>query len=279
MDETIPIVRQGRAPSFLAVRYSLPPASAPPAPPSSSALPAASGASAGPGLCFLYLHGFGSEQSGEKAEFFRRQALAGGFAFCSFDFEGHGASGGDMRGLTLTRNLENLAAVSSWLETRGHPRTCLIGSSMGGGTGLWYSALHPERVVAGLHLAPALELERSLLVWAGPERTRTWQDSGAIHFENDLVSCELGWELIEDLRAYPTERLLPLYRTPALLLQGRLDTSVPWRPVADFVVRCPFRDLELHLFADGDHRLTDRKHRLWDLMLEFLRGHHLLPGP
>ena len=105
-----------------------------------------------------------------------------------------------------------------------------------------------------------------------------WQQSGVIHFANDLVSCELGWELIEDLRAHSTAQLLPRYRTPALLLQGRFDTSVPWRAVVDFATRCPYHGIELHFFADGDHRLTDRKDRLWELMLEFLRGKQLL-GP
>jgi len=260
--EIIPIVRPGRTPSHLAVHY--------------SAAEGPRGTADAAGHCFLYLHGFGSEQSGEKAEFFRARALASGFAFCSFDFEGHGRSGGDMRGLTLSRNLENVAAVASWLQARGHPRVCLIGSSMGGGTGMWFSAQHPERVTAGLHIAPALDLEGSLLAWAGPERTRAWQESGTIHFENDLVSCELGWELIEDLRAHSTAQLLPRYRTPALLLQGRFDTSVPWRTVVDFATRCPYRGIELHFFADGDHRLIDRKDRIWELMLEFLRGKRLL---
>ncbi len=281
--ETIPIERQGREPSHLAVSYS-PAGSAPtgvaPTGVAAAGVAAAEVAAAGAGapaaFCFLYLHGFGSQQSGEKAEFFRRQALASGFAFCSFDFEGHGLSGGEMRGLTLSRNLEDLALVASWLEARGHSRLCLIGSSMGGGTGMWYSARNPERVVAGLHIAPALDFEGSLLTWAGPERTRAWRDTGVIHFANDLVSCELGWQLIEDLRAYPTESLLLTYRTPALLLQGRFDTSVPWRSVVEFATRCPFRDIDLHLFADGDHRLTNRKERLWALMLEFLRGRRLL---
>lgn len=272
--ENLPIVRQGREPSHLAVRYASP-AKRRPAP-GAAALPAAAATAAD--LCFLYLHGFGSEQSGEKADFFRRRALGGGFAFCSFDFEGHGLSGGDMRGLTLSRNLEDLSMVAAWLAARGHPRLCLIGSSMGGGTGMWFSALHPDRVVAGLHIAPALDFEGSLLAWAGPERTRAWQESGAIQFANDQVSCELGWELIEDLRTYPTAALLPRYRTPALLLQGRLDVTVPWRSVAEFATRCPYREIDLHLFADGDHRLTDRKDRLWELMLEFLRGRRLLAG-
>jgi alpha-beta hydrolase superfamily lysophospholipase len=65
-------------------------------------------------------------------------------------------------------------------------------------------------------------------------------------------------------------------RTPCLLLQGKQDTSVSWQSVADFAVRCTFQEIELHLFADGDHRLTDRKERLWELMTEFLRGRSLI---
>lgn len=233
----------------------------------------------GNGLCILYLHGFGSVQTGEKAEFFRQRALESGFAFCSFDFQGHGRSGGTMQGLTLTRNLEDVARVHAFVRERGHDRVCLLGSSMGGGTALWYSALHPEEIVAGLHIAPAVQMERGLTAWAGPERCQTWQETGTIHFESELVSCELGWELIEDLRRHPFEDLLRSYRTPALLLQGRLDTSVSWKDVADFATRCAYSGIDLHLFADGDHRLTDRKDRLWELMLEFLRGRGLISRP
>jgi pimeloyl-ACP methyl ester carboxylesterase len=222
--------------------------------------------------CFLYLHGLGSDQAGEKAEFFRAQAKAEGFPFCSFDFQGHGGSGGTMRGLTLSRNLLDVAQVQRWLAGRGHTRIVLLGSSMGGGTALWYSALYPEGIVAGLHIAPALEIERSLLEWAGAGRARAWQESGVLQFQGELVECELGWELIDDLRRYPVDRLLAEYRTPCLIVQGRRDLSVPWRGVADFAAGCAFSEIELHLFADGDHRLTDRKARLWALMREFLHG-------
>jgi pimeloyl-ACP methyl ester carboxylesterase len=193
--ERIPIIENredggnGREVSHLAVRFD----------------PTPAGPASRP--CFLYLHGFGSEQSGEKAEFFRRRALAAGFGFCSFDFQGHGLSGGEMAALTLTRNLEDVARVHAFLRERGHGRLILIGSSMGGGTALWYSALHPEEIVAGLHIAPAL---------------------------------------------------------------------VSWKSVLDFAVRCTFQEIDLHLFADGDHRLTDRKERLWELMEEFLRGRALV---
>lgn len=252
--ERILIVENGREVSHLAVRFDPPPHGV------------------GDRPCFLYLHGFGSEQSGEKAAFFRARALAAGFGFCSFDFQGHGQSGGTIGDLTLTRNLADVALVHALLRERGCGRLILTGSSMGGGTALWYSMLHPEEIVAGLHIAPALELDRGLLAWAGPERARAWEETGSIHFRNEFVSCELGWSLIEDLRAHPLDTLLAGYRTPCLLLQGKLDTSVSWKSVLDFAVRCTFQEIELHLFADGDHRLTDRKDRLWELMGEFLRG-------
>jgi pimeloyl-ACP methyl ester carboxylesterase len=258
--DRVPILQDGREVSHLAVHFDVP----------------ATADSSRPGLCFLYLHGFGSVQTGEKAEFFRQSALESGFPFCSFDFQGHGQSGGTMRDLTLSRNLYDIGMVQAWLRERGHDRICLIGSSMGGGSALWYSALHPDGICAGLHIAPALELEKSLVAWAGPEGCRRWEETGAIHFENDLVSCELGWELIRDLRAYSYEELLRIYNTPALLLQGRKDASVPWRGVLDFATRCSTSEIDLHLFLDGDHRLTDRKQRLWDLMLEFLHGRGMI---
>jgi pimeloyl-ACP methyl ester carboxylesterase len=227
-------------------------------------------------LCFLYIHGFGSDQSGEKAEFFRARALAAGFAFCSFDFQGHGRSGGAMNTLSLTRNLEDIGRVHDWLRTRGHERLCLLGSSMGGGSALWYAARNPESIVAGLHIAPALELDKALLLWAGADKARLWEETGSMHFHNETVATDLDWSLIEDLRGYRVDDLLTCYRTPTLFLQGRRDTSVPWRTVTDFAARCQFTTIDLHLFTDGDHRLTDRKERLWSLMLEFLRGRGLL---
>jgi pimeloyl-ACP methyl ester carboxylesterase len=256
--DRIPILENGREVSFLAVRY---------------------GSPEGGGMdrpCFLYLHGFGSDQSGEKAELFRRKVLAAGFAFCSFDFQGHGLSGGALGDVTLTRNLADIARVHGFLRSKGHRQLLLLGSSMGGGSALWYSALHPDGIVAGLHIAPALEMDRGLLTWAGPERARLWEETGTIHFKNDLVACDLRWSLIEDMRTYPLETLYTRYRTPCLLLQGKRDTSVPWKSAVDFATLATFQEIDLHLFADGDHRLTDRKERLWELMVEFLQGRRLI---
>ncbi|MDP9122098.1 MAG: hypothetical protein M3O15_12165, partial [Acidobacteriota bacterium] len=72
------------------------------------------------------------------------------------------------------------------------------------------------------------------------------------------------------------EELCELHSVPALLLQGARDESVPWHTVVDFAARCRRPRVEMHLFANGDHRLTDRMERLWELMQGFLRAERLI---
>ena len=227
-------------------------------------------------FAFLYLHGFGSTQSGEKADFFRARAVADGIPFCSFDFQGHGESGGTMRELTFSRNLEDLAAVHDFLAGQGLGSVVLIGSSMGGATALWHAARRPSQVLASLLIAPAVGMGRELERWAGEEGLARWRRDGSIRYANALVDADLGWGLIADLRRFDLEVLSTAYRTPTLVLQGMLDETVDYREVTRFVARSPGGLFRLRLFEDGDHRLTDRKEELWDEMRDFLVRQRLL---
>ena len=171
-----------------------------------------------------------------------------------------------MRELTFSRNLDDVAAVRALLERRGHARIALFGSSMGGAVGLWHAALAPDGIVAAAHLAPAVGMARGLETWAGPERLSRWQREGTIGFESELVHADLGWELMENLRRYDPAELVARYRTPTVIFQGQRDESVEWRDVAELAGRIERERpglVELKLFADGDHRLLDRKEELW----------------
>ncbi len=228
-------------------------------------------------LGILYFHGLGSRQDGEKADFFRARSLASGLAFCSFDFRGHGASAGDLFGLSMTRNLADSAVVHGFLRDHGFSRLILLGSSMGAGTALWHAVRHPRDVVAVICVAPALAMEQELLKAAGPAGIEAWRQQGRFTLRSELLTCDLSWQLIEDLRAYDIHQLQAVYRTPTLIFQGKKDTSVPWRPVLEFATACRFEEIELHLMADGDHRLVDRLEYLWQMMVGFLVRRSLLP--
>lgn len=255
--EQLPVATWGR-PSHLALRLSLP-ATRPAAP-----------------FCILYLHGFASGQGGEKASFFRASARAANLPFCSFDFQGHGESGGALRDLTFSRNLDDVARVHDYLIERNLGNVVLLGSSMGGATALWHAARRPERILAGMHIAPAIGMGRALERWAGPERLDRWRKEGTILYEEGAVCTQLDWDLVEDLRRFDVEVLATGCRTPTLLLQGKQDTSVDYRDVARFVARAPGGFLRLRLFDDGDHRLVDRKPELWAEMIAFLGERRLL---
>lgn len=228
-------------------------------------LPAGGGA-----RVLLYCHGFASSQEGQKAEYFRERALAAGLAFASFDFRGHGRSGGRMFDLTLDRNIEDLGLVVQELAQRGLTEVILLGSSMGAGCGLFFAARHPQKIRAAVHIAPALELDRGLLRLVGPEKAKRWEEEGVILFEHELGAYDLPWSLIENLRSHSVAELSRQYQTPTLFLQGMQDTSVSWRSVADFTEAAQAAKIELHLFRGGDHRLIEELPRMWDLLAEWL---------
>ena len=215
----------------------------------------------------LYLHGFGSSQSGEKADFFRARAAGEGLGFLSLDFRGHGDSDGDLRDLTLTRCLADVAAARAWLAAGEVDGVALMGSSMGGLVGLWHAALEPGGLVAAVYVAPAVGLAEDLAGLVGDEGMKRWRETGAIEFENELGVAEVGWGLFEDLERYPISRLVELHRVPSVLFQGRRDDRVSWRRVADFAERAG-EAARLHLFDDGDHRLLDRRDEIWQAVLE-----------
>lgn len=218
------------------------------------------------------MHGFRSCQSGDKASFFRQQAVDAGFAFCSFDFRGHGESEGRLSDLTPSGNQEDIARVRRWLLEQGAERVVLLGSSMGGASALWFAARNPETVDAVLAIAPALDMAERLEAWAGEEGLEEWKRRGVRRWADDRGEADLGWSLVEDLRSYRREDLAEMLRVPALLLQGRQDQSVGWRSAVELASHARPGLVDLHLFGDGDHRLVDRIERLWGLMQGFLAG-------
>lgn len=226
----------------------------------------------------LYFHGFRSDQAGEKAEFFRTRATDDGFLFCSFDFRGHGVSGGELRGTHMTRNLEDAERAHDFLAARWKRPVILVGSSMGAATALWHATRRPHDVAAVLGIAPAVGMGRNLESWAGDEGLADWERTGTRTWTDDRGELELSWDVILDLRRYPPEELgdeLGRIERPILMLQGQRDESVDWRGTVALAERAADAPVDLHLFTDGDHRLVDRKERMWSLMREFLVGRAL----
>jgi len=178
-----------------------------------------------------------------------------------------------MRELSLSRNLEDVAAARRFLVERGYRRLALFGSSMGGATALWEGARRPEGIVASALIAPAIGLRAALERWAGPSGLERWRREGVIRYGDERVDCELGWQLIEDLRRHPLEELIAAYQLPTLIFQGKLDDTVDWREVDGLAERLGPGVVDLRLFDGAGHRLTDRLPGLWGLARDHFARH------
>ena len=223
---------------------------------------------------WVFLHGLGSDRQGEKALRFRDHLAGRGPGFLSLDFTGHGDSGGDCRGLSLTRNLEDIGRAGSFLrdEAPAAP-VVLVGSSMGGIAALWYAALHPGDVQRVFAIAPAFLMAARFAASLSAAARRDWGERGFLSVPVGDRDLEIGWGVVADEDRYPLERLAETLRTPSLLVHGAEDAVVPPELSRDFAELCPVA--ELTEIEDGDHRLSDHKDLLFELMWTAAAG---VPG-
>lgn len=214
----------------------------------------------GPGL--FWLGGFKSDMRGTKAEALDAWAAQNGRACIRFDYSGHGESGGDFSDGTISRWLEESAAVFRAF-CRG-PQV-VIGSSMGG----WMALLLARELnrapstgagLAGMVLiAPAPDFTQ-VLMWDQftPEIKKQIEEEGAWQRPSEYSEepYPITRALIEDGRKHLLLGGLIETGCPVRILQGVKDPDVPWQHAAQLVTRLAREDVVFTLVKDGDHRLS-----------------------
>jgi uncharacterized protein len=213
-------------------------------------------------LAVVYVHGLGSHRGGDKALALADECQRRGLSFFAFDFRGHGESDGTTRELTATRLLEDLSAVRDFLESRGHQRLGLVGSSMGAFAAAWFAARHPEVVASCVLIAPAFRfLDRQWERLSDRERA-DWARAGVRRVQNEWIDLELRYGLMADRSAFDAAELARGWRTPLLIFHGLADDLVPAVDSLEFAAASPYPGIELRLWKAGDHRLTVYKEEI-----------------
>lgn len=219
----------------------------------------------------VFVHGLGSTLRGEKAQALEAACGRRGWTFAGFDFRGHGQSSGSLRELKGSALLEDVEALQVHLADKGIRRLFLVGSSMGGWASAWFAVRHPRAVPACVLVAPALDFIRHRWSRLSEEERHAWKRSGVHRLQNEWLDIELGYSLIEEADHFPIERLAADWSTPALLIHGMVDESIPYAHSLTFVERCTYPDLELRLLRFGDHRLNQWKEEMAEAACEFFR--------
>ncbi len=209
----------------------------------------------GAGPTVVFLPGFRSDMTGDKATALAAYCAARGQAMLRFDYSGHGGSGGRFESGTIGQWLADTLTV---LDRLTEQNLILVGSSMGGWLALLAAIRRPERMAAVIGIAAAPDFTERLM-WQAmtfEERARILRD-GILHVPNRYGEpTPITSALIQDGRAHLLlESPIPL-DCPIRLLHGQADPDVPWETALSIAERVTSRDVEIILIKDGDHRLS-----------------------
>lgn len=210
---------------------------------------------------FLYLHGFASGPSSEKARFFRERLGARGVDLAVPDLN-EGEEG--FFGLTVSRSLRRVESMLA--EERARERgAVLIGSSLGGYLSALAASRNPD-VRAVVLMAPAFDLPARWQQILGSETIAKWREEGSLEVDHYATRSKerIGFGFYRDSLGHPP---YPKVECPGLILHGVNDTEVPVGVSRKLVSLSPsVRLVEL----DSDHALTDVLDTIWEESERFL---------
>ena len=218
----------------------------------------------------LFVHGLGSHRRGEKARFFAAQFNACGWSYAAVDLRGHGDSDGRMVDLTMSGLLTDASAAAGWLrdELRGDD-VVLIGSSLGAAVIAWHRLANEPRAAPLVMIGPSLDFPSSVVAGLTPDELADWRRRGTRRYSSQWIDVEIGYRLAEDAAGYDSRELARRHVAPTLILHGMRDAEIAWTSSTSFARDCS-APVDLFLVGEGDHRLTDHKELVFEVLWDWL---------
>jgi pimeloyl-ACP methyl ester carboxylesterase len=209
----------------------------------------------GRGPTLVFLPGFMSDMTGDKASMLAKFASMHGHACLRLDYAGHGASGGRFEDGTIGSWTQDALFLIDKL-TAGP--IVLIGSSMGGWIALLVALARPDRVSALVGIAAAPDFTEELMWGNLPETARaTLLEQGVLRIPSAYGGEQiLTRALIEDGRSHLLLGAPIAITCPVRLLQGQQDPDVPWQTALRLAEKLESNDVLATFVKDGDHRLS-----------------------
>lgn len=210
----------------------------------------------------VWMQGFKSDMVSTKATALSEWTRQAGIAFTRFDYSGHGQSDGRFEDGTLSRWLEESAAVFTAL-TEG-PQV-VVGSSMGGHLALLLlrrlmttAPAEAARIKALVLIAPAWDMTEELMWRRFPEAAKAAILQQGVWLRpsqyGDPYPITRG--LIEDGRDNLVGSTNWDPGRPVRIIQGRLDPDVPFEHAERLMQILTGADQKLIEVPDGEHRLS-----------------------
>ncbi len=213
-------------------------------------------------------HGFtGSKEGGGQAIAMGEELAAIGFSTLLFDFAGCGDSEGNWEDLTLTGQIEDLAAVVEWCRCEGFNRIILTGRSFGGSTVLGYAA-RDKAISAVCTWAAVARPDRLFLRFAEGRLDGPADELIVIEGEEGTLELKRGFFL--DLAKHNLlECAAAISPRSLLVIHGSADESVPPED-AERIYNAAAEPKKLVIIEGADHRFSNHVTRVWEVFFDWL---------
>ncbi|MFQ5508526.1 MAG: alpha/beta hydrolase [Leptospirillia bacterium] len=204
----------------------------------------------------VFLPGFRSVCTGEKATAISNFAAERGHACLRFDYLGHGESDGEFADFRISEAMHDTAACIDKAKKR-EQRLILVGSSMGGWIGLELVRHGHTSADGMLLIAPALEFVTRRFARLPTEHIEAFRRDGHVDLPDTYAPGETyrisNEFLVDAALCQPQPGPTPL-PCPVTIIHGTDDESVPVALSRELATRIP--GCRLVEVPGGDHRLS-----------------------
>jgi pimeloyl-ACP methyl ester carboxylesterase len=209
----------------------------------------------GDGPTIVFLPGFRSDMTGDKATALAAFCTERGVGMLRFDYSGHGASSGDFLDGTIGAWTADALAAIDMLTTG---KLVLVGSSMGGWIALLAALARPDRITGLVGIAAAPDFTQRLMWDAmAPSERATLERDGVLSVPSQYGEpTPITRTLIEDGAKHLVLTGRMAIDCPVRLLHGQADPDVPWELALQIAEQVESPDVRVILVKDGDHRLS-----------------------
>ncbi|MBD42396.1 MAG: hypothetical protein CFH22_00906 [Alphaproteobacteria bacterium MarineAlpha5_Bin12] len=206
-----------------------------------------------PGIIFI--HGYNSDMSGEKAKYIEKYAKLKKISFVKFDCRGHGKSYGKIEEFVISDWKKDLLDI---IDNKTKGPQLLIGSSMGGWLMMLAAKLRKTRICGLIGIAAAPDFTKDLYKSLSKKNKLKLQKNKVIKVRKWNYTYIWTKKLFNDGNKNLILNKKFSFNKPIILLHGLKDSVVPIDVPQKILKIIPNNNIELRLIKNGDHSLSKK---------------------
>uniref|UniRef100_A0AAR2LXS9 Palmitoyl-protein thioesterase ABHD10, mitochondrial n=1 Tax=Pygocentrus nattereri TaxID=42514 RepID=A0AAR2LXS9_PYGNA len=209
-----------------------------------------------PGVVFL--PGYGSNMSGQKAEALQDFCKSLGHSYLRFDYTGHGASEGVFSEGTIGTWKKDVLFM---LDEVAEGPQILVGSGMGGWLMLLAAIARPEKTKALVGISTAADHFVTAFKSLPLEARKEFEDKGAWTIptkSNEEGVYSVSMDFLKEAENHCILQSPIPITCPVRLIHGLKDEDVPWHISMQVAERVLSADVDVILRRHGQHRMADK---------------------